>query len=610
MFDKLQKRVAFYIRVSTEEQAQEDKYGKKNQIEALKALVKSKAMSLVFAGDNYIYIDEISGTTDITERPAFRKLIEDITYAPENEKPFDVVAVYKIDRFARKLKVLLEVMDWFDEHKLEFVSAHESIDTSTPFGKAMLGIIGVISELEIANIEDRMRGGKEIAIKEGKYSGRNPPFGYIKDPAGRLTVCENEVAHVKNIFDLFTKETLTTQQIANYLTENKILSPAASAVANGKLNTKKSNKKYKPYFWQERTVRRILSEDIYIGDYYYYKTKTIKKKQTDLPKDQWKLSDYHHEAIVDKFQFMRAQEIINDTNKNKSNYGVSGNKTYLLSGLIKCANCFVPEIDTEPQSWIGYRKEVGKGSGKFSYSYICRRKNKKNSTVLCGALPLPAEQVENYVLKFIKNLFNNPIDTFNYYKDVESSKAERKELERKLKDLNRNISQYTNTKEALREQHKNGIISIHKLKSELEDLDKRHRRNTEEQNNISHQLAPLILDEGYNTTFEIFKKKYAKKLDGILMEQRSANNLLKLVIQEVIVASRDLNSTDIIAGKRKADQKIPYKILIKLRLPKEIIRGLHAQFHTGDANEKIDTSSLIEEVSSGQTDTNGARGQT
>ena len=92
----------------------------------------------------HVYQDHMSGTTELRARDGFAQLIEDIEQAPKNRKPFDVVAVYKVDRFARRLKILLQTIEFFDDHEIEFLSVDESIDTSTPFGKAILGIMGVI----------------------------------------------------------------------------------------------------------------------------------------------------------------------------------------------------------------------------------------------------------------------------------------------------------------------------------------------------------------------------------------------------------------------------------------------------------------------------------
>ena len=95
--------MALYIRVSTDDQV--EKYGPELQKEALLSLIKSKGKlsngkdMFVLAGDKHIYLDEgISGTIPATARPAFARLKEDILLADEDNKPFDLVAVYKDQR--------------------------------------------------------------------------------------------------------------------------------------------------------------------------------------------------------------------------------------------------------------------------------------------------------------------------------------------------------------------------------------------------------------------------------------------------------------------------------------------------------------------------------
>ena len=218
---------------------------------------------MVLAGKQYIYTDDISGTTPIDERPGFAKLKEDIILAPEGNKPFDAIAVYKIDRFARKLKVLFDIVEFFRENDLQFISANESIDTSSPFGRAILGILGVISELELENIKLRTQGGREEAIKRGSVMGPAVPYGYKKDEWKRLKVFETEAETVRMIFNMFINGKKSPYEIAKYLSEHDFPSPHASAINHGK-NIGGINKKNPASFWRMERVRNILSNERYI----------------------------------------------------------------------------------------------------------------------------------------------------------------------------------------------------------------------------------------------------------------------------------------------------------------------------------------------------------
>ena len=232
-------KIALYIRVSTDEQV--ERYGIDLQKESLMALIKSKGClpngqpTWTSAGDKYIYIDEgMSGASDINERPAFIRLKEDILMFNEDNRPFDIVAVYKIDRFARSLKILLDIIELFENNNIKFVSANENIDTSTPFGKAILGIIGIIAELELETIKLRTRDGREQAVKSGVAMGAGAPYGYQKDENKKLKLLKKEAAVVKEIFRLFIEEKLSTYQIGKILEERKIVIPEVSSIENKK----------------------------------------------------------------------------------------------------------------------------------------------------------------------------------------------------------------------------------------------------------------------------------------------------------------------------------------------------------------------------------------
>ena len=127
-------RVAIYCRVSTEQQV--DNYSIDFQKERTKAFCASKGWEKVTE-----YIDGgFSGSN--TQRPALQKLIEDI-----NQKKVDVVIVYRLDRLSRSQRdTLYLIEELFLPNNVEFISLNETIDTSTPFGRAMIGILSVFAQ--------------------------------------------------------------------------------------------------------------------------------------------------------------------------------------------------------------------------------------------------------------------------------------------------------------------------------------------------------------------------------------------------------------------------------------------------------------------------------
>jgi DNA invertase Pin-like site-specific DNA recombinase len=112
------------------------------------------------------YIDAgVSGTKD--SRPELDKLMQDA-----HKRKFDVVAVWKFDRFARSVSHLLRALDTFRILGIEFVSLSESLDTATPAGRMVFTVLGAVAELERSLIAERVRAGLRNARTKGIKLGR------------------------------------------------------------------------------------------------------------------------------------------------------------------------------------------------------------------------------------------------------------------------------------------------------------------------------------------------------------------------------------------------------------------------------------------------------
>jgi DNA invertase Pin-like site-specific DNA recombinase len=112
------------------------------------------------------YIDAgISGAKE--RRPELDKLMADA-----RRRRFEVLAVYRYDRFARSLRQLVNALEEFRSLGIEFVSLHEGVDTSTPNGRLIFGIFASIAEFERELIRDRVRSGLKNARAKGKTLGR------------------------------------------------------------------------------------------------------------------------------------------------------------------------------------------------------------------------------------------------------------------------------------------------------------------------------------------------------------------------------------------------------------------------------------------------------
>ncbi len=148
-------RVAIYARVSTTEQSSD------SQLLDLRRYVRERGWDIFRE-----FVDEgISGTKD--SRPALNELMNDA-----KKRRFDVVLVWRFDRFARSTKHLILALEEFKNLGVDFVSYQENIDTSSPLGSAIFTIISAVAQLERDIIAERVKAGLRRARENGKKLGR------------------------------------------------------------------------------------------------------------------------------------------------------------------------------------------------------------------------------------------------------------------------------------------------------------------------------------------------------------------------------------------------------------------------------------------------------
>lgn len=150
-------RVAIYARISTTNHGQDVSM----QTRELRDYCERRGWTV--AGE---YVDTgISGAKD--RRPELDRLMADA-----HKRRFDVIAVWKFDRFARSVSHLLRALDTFRVLGIEFVSLSEALDTATPAGRMVFTVLGAVAELERSLIAERVRAGLRNARAKGKRLGR------------------------------------------------------------------------------------------------------------------------------------------------------------------------------------------------------------------------------------------------------------------------------------------------------------------------------------------------------------------------------------------------------------------------------------------------------
>lgn len=364
----IKKIAAIYIRVSTDSQAEEG-YSIDAQKEQLSAYCVSKGIK------NYeFYIDGGWSGSNI-ERPDIQRLIKDV-----KENKISHVIVYKLDRLSRSQKdTLYLIEDVFNPYGVDFVSLNESMDTSTPMGRLMLGILSAFAQLERENIRLRTRMGMKERVKSGLWMGGGRiPFGYDYNKEKGILVPNKDAEKVRQVYKLYI-EGRSSQDIANLL-----------------------GLKY------DKLATQIL----------------VRKSNYGIIEYNGEEYQGKHEPIISKETYDLAMKCMLERSKVKAN-----TSEYLLTGLIYCGKCGAK---------MRYQKWGDKGSKLVCYSqqkskpYLVKDPDCDQEKIWC-------DEVEEVVIKSIFEFANNyrPSETESLLPDNTLSLLykQQDELNRKIKKL-------------------------------------------------------------------------------------------------------------------------------------------------------------------------------
>ena len=188
------KLVAMYGRVSTDEQSSD------MQFSEMREFVERRGWTLYKE-----YHDTMSGAASKKARPGRDLLMQDA-----GRKRFDVVLVYKYDRFARSILDLVGALEQFRALGIDFASLHENIDTTTPGGRLMFGIFASIAEFEREIIRERTRSGLKEARRKGKVLGH--PSRFSSGERGDMAVRAKAGESLRSIAGVYETSIGTVQR--------------------------------------------------------------------------------------------------------------------------------------------------------------------------------------------------------------------------------------------------------------------------------------------------------------------------------------------------------------------------------------------------------------
>lgn len=317
---------ACYVRVSTDNQL--ENYSIDEQTDRLRAYCKAKDIHIV-----KIYTDGGYSGGNLN-RPALQQMLTDIDYGL-----IDTVIVYKLDRLSRSQKDTLTLIeDRFLTKKVDFISINENFDTSTPFGRAMIGILSVFAQLEKDQITERFTMGRIGRAKNGYFhGGPTPPTGYDYQD-GALIVNEYEAMQVQELYSRFLRG-YPVYDCWRYMQQ--------------KYTTKYGG-------WNsEALVRNVLKNEVYTGKV----------------KFKGRLYPGNHKAIISDEIFRQAQNRFRSASRTSDSRTQSPFKaSTLLSGMIFCGKCGA-RFHGEHGNYSCYSRT--KGDAKYIMDPNCKNKKWK-----------------------------------------------------------------------------------------------------------------------------------------------------------------------------------------------------------------------------------------
>lgn len=463
-------RAAFYTRVSTEDQAREG-FSLKAQKDLLQKYARDHSYEIAQEYED----GGFSGT--ICDRPALQQLLSDA-----RQGKFNVLLVYKFDRFFRKNKFFLNAIDELEELGVTIRSVTEPFDSSTHYGKFMLSVFGGLAELERNTIIERSRMGRQRRYREGYYSGATPTkYGYTYNKESKkLEVNEQEAQVVRFIYKEYTKPDSSLVKVARKLR---------------KLGYKtKSGRRF-----ETDRVHDILRSSIYTGTWYANQYSDDKELQKE---ENWIAIKVP--PIIDEHFFETAQQLLGQRRtyvRREMKYD------YLLQGMITCGSCGCTVKGTaDKQTMVKNGKKYGP---YLKLYYRCSHfvKNTLEKKIRCSLRYVQAKILEKLVWKKIEAILENPGLIAKAVESKNSLKTRDKEII--IKELNktkRRLSKLDGEEQRLIEAYRYKILSMEQLKQQLDDIKNKRQDLQQSQEELQLRLDSFNAKEDVNQAIDYISK--------------------------------------------------------------------------------------------------------
>ena len=521
-----------YVRVSTEEQAQEG-FSVRGQIEKLKSYALLKDWDIFD-----IYADEGISGKNIVDRPAINRLIDDIKSGKVNN-----VLVFKVDRLTRSTKNLLELVELFEDSDCAFNSLTESIDTATPSGRMFLKIIGIFAEFERENLASRLKLGFERKVKEGyTLATKYISYGYTREKGDRIqTIHPDEAKVVKEIFSMFVDKNFAMHKIARTLNERKIPT---------KMNS----------VWDGSAIKTLLTNPTYIGK--------VRYSVTD--EDRYFEADGQHEPIISDKLFYLAQERIQ--NISRKSWTKHPREESYFCGFLICSMC------GSKYTTHNYACKAKGRENEYKTSYRCGKRLYNTGEPPCQSPSINHGKMERAFIEYIQNI--NDITEDSERSPIEIAENAEKELLSSIVDYEKKLDKLHARKKQVMEQYVQGLLEFDEYKSMIKVFNEQCEALDGELQSKKAELetraeTPEVLPEDIvaeikqnwehlsNSERMIFLQRFVKSIT-ISVEKKNINtSFVKIVSIEFHTG--EIEQREMVRSKLRRTKILPERGIVKQR---------------------------------------------
>ena len=446
-----EKITALYCRLSQDDALD----GESNSITNQKALLSKYAADHGFRNTRFFVDDGFSGTS--FQRPGFQEMMRYV-----EDYSVSAVIVKDLSRLGREYSYMGRLQDFiFPAYDVRFIAINDDVDSAK--GENDFAVFkNVFNDLYAADASAKVRTSLSILKRQGKFLGRQAPYGYRIDPEDRyhLLLDEETAPTVRRIFALFLGGASRTR-IAKILNREEIPSPAAQ-----KQMTDKSRRF--TGLWNAETIRRILSHPVYQGDMAQQFTRTINYKvhnRRRVDSEDWIVVENTHTPLVSRADFALAQQM------QKVRTYETTDHPHLLTGIAYCAECGSPL----------YAKKRGK------YWYLnCYGYYRDPTAHHCTSHSIREDMVVHAVVDALRALAQNQVDSKAMARKHAQKQQGKQELKSRRSKLEQQLESARKTRLGAYKDKVTGILREDEFAYISQNLRKEEERCQKELEELAH----------------------------------------------------------------------------------------------------------------------------